>query len=63
MSLRAIGGSLVSSLSGDGDRYGNRITATNTAGGSEGIRDGVGWVWGGWGHYLGFRPWSGWWRL
>eukprot|EP00956_Cyclotella_meneghiniana_P011064 scaffold15479_cov65-Cyclotella_meneghiniana.AAC.4 len=49
MSLRAIVGSHVSSLGGDGDRYGGRITAAGTAGGSEGIREGrVGWVWGVW---------------
>ena len=52
MSLRAIVRSLVGSLGGDGDRYGGRITAAGTAAGSEGIREGVGWVWGGWGRYL-----------
>eukprot|EP00956_Cyclotella_meneghiniana_P036686 scaffold129022_cov67-Cyclotella_meneghiniana.AAC.3 len=51
ISLRYIISSLVSSLSGDGDRYGGRITATGTAAGSEGIGEGVGWVWGGWGRY------------
>ena len=51
MSIRAIISSLVNSLGGDGDRYGGRITAAGTAAGSEGIREGVGWVWGGWGRY------------
>ena len=51
MSLRAIVGSPVSSIGGDGDRYGGRITAAGTASGSEGVREGVGWVWGGWGRY------------
>eukprot|EP00956_Cyclotella_meneghiniana_P011807 scaffold16618_cov43-Cyclotella_meneghiniana.AAC.1 len=48
---RTIVRSLVGSLGGDGDRYGGRITATGTATGSEGIREGVGRVWGGWGRY------------
>eukprot|EP00956_Cyclotella_meneghiniana_P008256 scaffold10985_cov49-Cyclotella_meneghiniana.AAC.1 len=51
MSTRAVVGPLVGSLGGDGDRYGSRITAAGTAAGSEGIREGVGWVWGGWGCY------------
>ena len=51
MSPPAIVGSPVSSPGGDGDRYGRRITAAGTASGSEGIREGVGWVWGGWGRY------------
>eukprot|EP00956_Cyclotella_meneghiniana_P029757 scaffold73098_cov43-Cyclotella_meneghiniana.AAC.2 len=64
MSLRAIVGSLVSNLGGDGDRYGRRITTSGTDARSRGFRDGVGRVWGG---LVGFgqlfggcRPWSGW---
>ena len=45
MSPRAIVGSLVSSLGGDGDRYGGRIATADTPSRSRGIRDGVGWVW------------------
>eukprot|EP00956_Cyclotella_meneghiniana_P032007 scaffold86043_cov36-Cyclotella_meneghiniana.AAC.1 len=52
MSFRAHVRALVSGLGGDFDRCGGRITAPDTAAGSEGIRDGVGWVWGGWGRYL-----------
>ena len=48
MSLRAIVCALVSSLGGYGDRYSGRITTADTAIGSEGIREGVGWVWGVW---------------
>eukprot|EP00956_Cyclotella_meneghiniana_P014693 scaffold22125_cov97-Cyclotella_meneghiniana.AAC.3 len=48
MTVQAIVRALVSSLGGDGDRYGGRIPAAGTAIGSEGIREGVGWVWGVW---------------
>eukprot|EP00956_Cyclotella_meneghiniana_P013453 scaffold19478_cov100-Cyclotella_meneghiniana.AAC.2 len=40
--LRAIVGSLVSSLGGDGDRYSDRITAANNAAGTEQQNNGDG---------------------
>eukprot|EP00956_Cyclotella_meneghiniana_P036209 scaffold122829_cov30-Cyclotella_meneghiniana.AAC.2 len=62
---RAIVCALVSSLGGDGDRYGGRIDATDTPSVAEAfvmvlVRFGV--VWGGLGPLFGgCRPWSGWW--
>ena len=65
MSPRAVVGSLVPSLGGDGDRYGGRIDAADTPVRRRGIRDGVGRVWCGLGWlgplFGGCRPWSGWW--
>ena len=42
MSPRAVVGSLVPSLGGDGDRYGGRIDAADTPVRRRGIRDGDG---------------------
>ena len=52
MSPHVVVCSMFRSLGGDCDRCGGRIDAADTARGSEGIREGVGWVWGGWGRYL-----------